>query len=167
MEIGLLKVASENISMKGPWNCRSLGSPGFPVESCGFEQLHVVLFRENHISSAGERCEVGNPGTLGMTKGRGDASIESSYWREGVFTTWVDRRLCVRTEKKPQISPLRDKLTGGVKPRDLIRVHFFADLKHEMSGCFFEICSRLGDTIDLGKEGGLIERLCVTEGFHL
>jgi hypothetical protein len=29
---------------------RSLGSPGFPVESCGFGQLHVVLFRENHIS---------------------------------------------------------------------------------------------------------------------
>jgi hypothetical protein len=29
---------------------RSLGFPGFPVESCGFGQLHVVLFRENHIS---------------------------------------------------------------------------------------------------------------------
>jgi hypothetical protein len=39
-----------NISTKGPWNCRSLGFPGFPVESCGFGQLHVVLFRENHIS---------------------------------------------------------------------------------------------------------------------
>ena len=41
-----------------------LGFPGFPVESCGFGQLHVVLFRENHISGAGESCEVGNPGTL-------------------------------------------------------------------------------------------------------
>jgi hypothetical protein len=30
----------------------------------------VVLFRENHISVAVESCEVGNPGTLGMTKGR-------------------------------------------------------------------------------------------------
>jgi hypothetical protein len=30
-------------------NRRSLGSPGFPVESCGFGQLHVVLFRENHM----------------------------------------------------------------------------------------------------------------------
>ena len=28
---------------------RSLGFPGFPVESCGFEQLHVVLFEENHM----------------------------------------------------------------------------------------------------------------------
>ena len=58
-----------------PWfgiegNCRSLGFPGFPVESCGFGQLHVVLFRENHISGVAESCEVGNPGTLGMTKGR-------------------------------------------------------------------------------------------------
>ena len=50
---------------------RSLGFPGFPVESCGFEQLHVVLFEENHISGTGESCEVGNPGTLGMTERRG------------------------------------------------------------------------------------------------
>jgi hypothetical protein len=55
---------------KGPRNCRSLGSPGFPVESCGFGQLHVVLFRENHISGAGESCEVGNPGTLLMNERR-------------------------------------------------------------------------------------------------
>jgi hypothetical protein len=45
---------------------RSLGFPGFPVEGCGFEQLHVVLFEENHISGTGESCEVGNPGTLLM-----------------------------------------------------------------------------------------------------
>jgi hypothetical protein len=50
---------------------RSLGLPGFPVEGCGFEQLHVVLFEENHISGTGESCEAGNPGTLGMTKRRG------------------------------------------------------------------------------------------------
>ena len=50
---------------------RSLGFPGFPVEGCGFAQLHVVLFGENHISGTGESCEVGNPGTLGMTKRRG------------------------------------------------------------------------------------------------
>ena len=50
---------------------RSLGFPGFPVESCGFERLHVVLFEENHISGTGESCEVGNPGTLGMTKRKG------------------------------------------------------------------------------------------------
>jgi hypothetical protein len=30
-----------------------VGFPGFPVESCGFEQLHVVLFEENHISGTG------------------------------------------------------------------------------------------------------------------
>src|SRR5665213_2699524 len=59
---------SRNISTKGPRNCRSLGFPGFPVESCGFGQQPVVLLRENHISGAGESCEVGNPGTLGMTK---------------------------------------------------------------------------------------------------
>jgi hypothetical protein len=47
-----------------------VGFPGFPVEGCGFEQLHVVLFEENHISGTGESCEVGNPGTLGMTKRR-------------------------------------------------------------------------------------------------
>jgi hypothetical protein len=28
----------------------------------------VVLFVENHISGGGESGEVGNPGTLGMTK---------------------------------------------------------------------------------------------------
>jgi hypothetical protein len=61
---------SKNISTRGPRNCRSLGFPGFPVESCGFGQLHVVLFRENHISGAAESSEVGNPGTLGMTKER-------------------------------------------------------------------------------------------------
>jgi hypothetical protein len=65
----------KNISMKRPRNCRSLGFPGFPVESYGFGQLHVVLFRENHISGAVisgavESGEVGNPGTLGMTKER-------------------------------------------------------------------------------------------------
>jgi hypothetical protein len=36
---------------------RSLGFPGFPVGGCGFEQLHVVLFEENHISGTGESCE--------------------------------------------------------------------------------------------------------------
>jgi hypothetical protein len=53
----------------GPRNRRSLRSPGFPVENCSFGQVHVVLFKENHISGAGESGEVGNPGTLGMTRG--------------------------------------------------------------------------------------------------
>jgi hypothetical protein len=51
--------------------------PRFPVESCGFGQLHVVLFRENHISGAAESCEVGNPGTRD-DKGKGNGSIKSS-----------------------------------------------------------------------------------------
>ena len=46
------------------------GTPRFPVETCGFGQLLVVLLRENHISGTGESGEVGNPGTLGMTKER-------------------------------------------------------------------------------------------------
>jgi hypothetical protein len=58
------------VSSRGPRNCRSLGLPGFPVESCGFGQRHVVLFRENHIRGLGESYEAGNPGTLGMTKER-------------------------------------------------------------------------------------------------
>jgi hypothetical protein len=69
----------KNISRKGPWNCRSLGFPGFPVESCGFAQLHVVLFRENHTCGRGESGEVGNPGTLGMTK-RGGRLIGEGGW---------------------------------------------------------------------------------------
>jgi hypothetical protein len=50
------------------------------VESCGFGQLHVVLFRENHISGAGESGEVGNPGTLLMTKRR--VGVSSGNWFE-------------------------------------------------------------------------------------
>ena len=49
-------------------NCRSLHYPGCPVERCDFGQLHVVLFTENHISGAVGSGEVGNPGTVGMTK---------------------------------------------------------------------------------------------------
>jgi hypothetical protein len=71
---------SKNISTKGPRNCRSLGFPGFPADSCGFGQLHVVLFRENHISGAGESCEVGNPAALGMTKGGVATLIEVYHW---------------------------------------------------------------------------------------
>jgi hypothetical protein len=61
---------------------RSLAFPRFPVESCGFGQQGVVLLKENHISDRGERGEVGNPGTLGMTKrrawlqGKGDCRMK-------------------------------------------------------------------------------------------
>jgi hypothetical protein len=50
---------------------RSLGFPGFPVESCGFGQLRVVLLEENHIRVADESSAAGNPGTLGMTEKEG------------------------------------------------------------------------------------------------
>jgi hypothetical protein len=64
---------SRNISRKGPRHCRSLhgtpgqvGFPGFPVESCGFGRVRVVLFEENHIRVADESSAAGNPGTLGI-----------------------------------------------------------------------------------------------------
>jgi hypothetical protein len=40
----------------------------------------VVLFRENHISGADESGEVGNPGTLGMTKERVVFPAEIGCW---------------------------------------------------------------------------------------
>jgi hypothetical protein len=45
---------------------------------------------ENHISGAGESCEAGNPGTLGMTKGRAMVSWKKGYWRAGFFITLGD-----------------------------------------------------------------------------
>jgi hypothetical protein len=69
-----LKPSSVRVDIEG--NCGSLGFPGFPVKSCGFDQLRVVLFSENHISGAGESGEVGNSGTLGMTKGRVGFPVE-------------------------------------------------------------------------------------------
>jgi hypothetical protein len=74
----------ENFCTKGPRNCRSLGFPRFPVKSCSFGELHVVLFSENHICGTGESCEVGNPGSLGMTKGEDNRSIESGYCTEAL-----------------------------------------------------------------------------------
>jgi hypothetical protein len=48
-DIGIGGALLKNISTKDPLNRRSLGFPGFPVESCGFGQLRVVLFTENHM----------------------------------------------------------------------------------------------------------------------
>jgi hypothetical protein len=39
----------KNSSKRGPLNRRSLGYPRFPVQSCGFGRLHVVLFREKPL----------------------------------------------------------------------------------------------------------------------
>jgi hypothetical protein len=53
------------------WNCRSLGFPGFPVELGGFDQLHAPFLTERRTSGPVLYCVAGNPGSLGMTKGRG------------------------------------------------------------------------------------------------
>jgi hypothetical protein len=48
--------------------------PRLPRISCREFQLRSTAcgsLRENHISGAGESCEVGNPGTLEMTKEKG------------------------------------------------------------------------------------------------
>jgi|SRR5450631_453724 hypothetical protein len=78
------------VSTKAPLNCRSLGFPGFPVETGGFGRLYVVLFRENHISGTGESGEVGNPGTLGMTR-KGQRFRREWLLDRGVFLLWRTR----------------------------------------------------------------------------
>ncbi len=84
---------------------RSLGSPGFPVKSCGFGQLHVVLFKENHISGRCESGGVGNPGTLGMTTRRESLRGEDCCQGPG--------RPFVRNQKKSQA--LRMTALWGLK----------------------------------------------------
>jgi hypothetical protein len=116
----------KNISTKGPRNCRSLGSPGFPVESGGSGQLHVVLFRENHIGGAGESREVGNPGTLGMTEER------VVPWTKAFFIT--SSGLPKDAFLQQPLSPLSSR----AKPRDL-QFHgpfleMFFDRPERMSG---------------------------------
>ena len=85
-------------------NCRSLGCPGFPVESCGFGQLHVVLFEENHITGGGESGEVGNLGTLGVTKGE----VELSF----VIPTGAERS-AVRLYPLTNPSPVSIQASSG------------------------------------------------------
>jgi DNA-binding CsgD family transcriptional regulator len=48
-----------------------------------------------------------------------------------------------------------DQLTGGIKARYLICIHFVANLEHQMCTCFLEICSCLFDAINLGKQGAI------------
>jgi hypothetical protein len=61
---------------------RSLAFPGFPVESCDFSQLRVVLLERTTSVVAGESSEAGNPGTLGMTKRRGSLQGKGGCWRK-------------------------------------------------------------------------------------
>jgi hypothetical protein len=44
----------------------------------------VVLFKENHISGAGESREAGNPGEPRDDKGKGDTSMEIGRWTNAV-----------------------------------------------------------------------------------
>ena len=60
-------------------NCRSLGSPGFPVELGGVGELHAPFLTERRTRGPILCCVAENPGSLGMTKGQGGASI----WRDG------------------------------------------------------------------------------------
>jgi hypothetical protein len=61
---------SKNISRNGPQNCRSLGYPGFPVELGGACELHAPFLTERRTRGIVLCCVAGNPGSLGMTKGR-------------------------------------------------------------------------------------------------
>jgi hypothetical protein len=83
----------KDISSKGPWNRRSLGYPGFPVELGVTSELHAAFLNESRTRGPLWCRVVGNPGcapTAGPTasrgrrdrrddKGKGDASMESGY----------------------------------------------------------------------------------------
>jgi hypothetical protein len=116
---------------------RSLhGFPGFPVEGCGFEQLHVVLFEENHISGTGESCEVGNPGTLGMTKrggllkGKGplprDRAVVGQRGRRSIDNPSFQRQQPFLCESKKVTGSQDDGFVGVLKkniPNKFSRTH--------------------------------------------
>jgi hypothetical protein len=57
--MGLTIVARPNEPQVPP-----LRSPGFPVETRGFNHLHAVSFTGNRIRGRGKCREVGNPGAL-------------------------------------------------------------------------------------------------------
>jgi hypothetical protein len=73
---------SKNIPSKGPLNRRSLGYPGFPVKVGGVGELHAPFLTERRIRDRVQRSVAGNPGTLGMTKGRAALSLNSGFVAE-------------------------------------------------------------------------------------
>jgi hypothetical protein len=83
---------SKNISKKGPRNCRSLGCPGFPVESDGFREAHAAFLDESRKRGHLWCRVVGNPGTLGMTKGRATLRWRAVAEHKAFFIPWVGRR---------------------------------------------------------------------------
>ena len=63
-------VLPTHLGGEGRVNCRSLGFPGFPVEVGGVGELHAPFLTERRKRGL-VLCRVaGNPGSLGMTKGR-------------------------------------------------------------------------------------------------
>jgi hypothetical protein len=64
------RCASINDQLPGVGKVEDWAGNGPDLESCGFGQLYMVLFRENNIRVAGESGEAGNPGTLLMTTDR-------------------------------------------------------------------------------------------------
>jgi hypothetical protein len=92
-------------------------SLGFPVESGGFGQLYVVLFRENHISGAIESGEVGNPGSLGMTKERATTLWRAVAGPKSSSGPWVDYRP-ITTPVKRAIQ-LQENMVSLVERADL------------------------------------------------
>jgi hypothetical protein len=60
-----------------------LRSPGFPVEVGGFLELHAPFLSERRTRCRVRCCVTGNPGR--DDKGKGDGSMESGCWTEGVF----------------------------------------------------------------------------------
>ena len=61
---------------------RSLGFPRFPVEGCGFDHVHVVLFERTTYLVVSKCGEAGNLGTLGMTNRRGWLWGKGGCWTE-------------------------------------------------------------------------------------
>jgi len=113
-------------------NCRSLGCPGFPVESWGSGQLHVVLFRENHISGRRWSGEVGNPGTLGMTKGW--VGVSSRNWFEGApglkCETWGTLRFHPSILQRPLALSFLSRVASASRPWGTLRLFTQRDEKY-------------------------------------
>jgi hypothetical protein len=77
---------SKNISRRAPLNCRSLDCPGFPVKLGGVGELHAPFLTERRTRDRVRRSVAGNPGTLGMTKGRVALPAGICQWRDLLFS---------------------------------------------------------------------------------
>ena len=82
----------KDISSKGPWNRRSLGYPGFPVELGVTSELHAAFLNESRTRGPLWCRVVGNPGPLGMTKGRATLPWRAVTEQKPFSSPWVGRR---------------------------------------------------------------------------